>query len=441
MFLRRLTRSAAFFGAAASLLGIACTQMHPAPLLPPPHANPQATSSTVAIPIPPPPADDTHPLDSLRWPQVQEETLPSGVTLRLVNAPVVPLIHLRIAFPVGRGADGDHPGVARLTALTLLEGALGADAPTRRTSGLEQFATPDVTVSSDATIFEMTMTSGDATGAVDHLHDMFVTPGFRLPAFLRAQQAAPRMIASDRSDMGVEEALWGTTAREDEKALAGIKAWHCRAFHKASYDPHRAIVVWVGDISLEQARAFTERIIEGWKSLPVKQPAPTTKQAPRKTAAELTPTNPGKVHIAAVANGPAWDSEDWPALWLVAQTMTKTCPALPWADSVASFRICDTIASSGIDEWMKAVESQLAALGNQGLESSALEAAKRSLVESEARRLSRPSALADTLVRWTPSEVDAVGDRIRSVDDVRGAVSRHLQAENLRYVVVEASKN
>ena len=72
----------------------------------------------------------------------------------------------------------------------------------------------------------------------------------------------------------MEDALGGMSAREDERALARIKAWNCRAFHKASYDPRHATLAWVGDISMEQARTFTQRIVDGWKPLPaVKQSA------------------------------------------------------------------------------------------------------------------------------------------------------------------------
>jgi predicted Zn-dependent peptidase len=326
--------------------------------------------------------------------------------------------------------------MARLTALALLEGAMGADAPTGRAYGLERVATPSVHVRHDSTIFGLTVTTTDVDVAIDRLRDMLLQPGFRLSAFQRAQRLAPRLIAADRFTTGLEGALYAVPGAEDERELGALEAWHCRAFHKATYDLHRATVVWVGDITLPQARKLTERLVSGSSSKPTANAV-----APVPPAVGLDLKHEGRMHVAVVTKGPARSHEDWPALWLVAQSMTKSCPALPWASPVESFRICDTVASTEVDTWKRSVESQLVAIGRGGLEPALLETAKRRLIEEEAVRLRSPDALADTLTRWSLSNVDVVGDRVRDVTDVRDAVVRHLATEHLRFVAVPVTED
>ena len=140
--------------------------------------------------------------------------------------------------------------------------------------------------------------------------------------------------------------------------------------------------------------------------------------------------------MAVVAKGPAWDHEDWPALWLVAQSVTRDCPALPWAGTVPSFRVCETVPAAEATSAAQRLRAKLSAIVVEGLDPERLERVKRRLVHAEAARLRSPSVLADTLAHWTQAEAGQVGARVQNVDDIAKAARRHLGPDSLRVVVV-----
>lgn len=413
----------------------ACVRMQPVPLLPPPASQPALAQAPREASLPPEPKDAALSLDPLELPDVHHEDRPSGATLLHVHLPAVPLTHLRIVFPVGRAADGDQPGLATMTARTVLQGAVGPDAPTRRQHGLEQVAEYGTQVTADATVFSFAFASTEAEEVIDHLRTMIQQPGFRQSAIQHARASMPQLLASTRRSMAMGDALRGVEKPVSESDLSGIKDWHCRSFHKKMFRAEGARVVWVGDVNLDRAQALTDRLLEGWKTTKASG-APEPPPAKRRVITVGSPRPDDPVQVVMLARGPDRNHEDWPALWIVSQLMTKTCGSLPWAEQPAAFRVCDTVAAGQAERWMGEMEAKLRQLEEGGIPPAELDRTRRTLVEAEARRLGDPRALTDTLALWDASSVDRTGEKLSGVSDVRPAVARHLTADQLVFVIV-----
>jgi hypothetical protein len=413
----------------------ACSPMQPAPVSPPLPSPTATVASPTTTPLPPAPADDALPLDPVRLAYTPSELRPSGATLRHVLVPTVPLVHLRIVFPAGWRADGPQPGITALTAWTLVEGAVGPDAPTGRTYGIERVTDLSAEVTPSATIFSATVLSQDLDEAVEHLQKMIHIPGFRASAFQRAQGTVVRQPATtQRAEQAALFDLPAITPTELERSVSRLEPWHCRAFHKASYRSDGAVVAWVGDVTADRARALTDRLFAGWKP---SKTSSKTEPRPLGQGNAIAPSTEERVKVVLLARGPSLEHEDWPALWVVAKALGSECSPLPWNTVPAAFRVCKTLPASQAEAWVGETRRRLDDMAAQGLAPSVLETAKRGIVDEESRRLSDPEAIADTLARWDASLVDGVGDRVRPVTDVREAVSRHLRAEEVRVVVVQ----
>ncbi len=415
----------------------ACSPMQPAPLSPPLPSQTATVAAPTSAPLPPAPADDALPLDPVRLAYTASELRPSGATLRHALVSTVPLVHLRIVFPTGWRADGPQPGITALTAWTLVEGAVGPDAPTGRTHGIERVTDLSARVTPTATVFSATVLSHDLDEAVEHLQKMIHIPGFRASAFQRAQGTVVRQPATTQRASAEEAALFGlpaTPPTETERSVSRLEPWHCRAFHKASYRSDGAVVAWVGDITADRARALTDRLFAGWKPSKATNKAEPLPLGPPKGVASA-PSTDQRVKVSLLARGPSLEHEDWPALWVVAKAMGSECSPLPWNTVPAAFRVCKTLPASQADAWVGETRKRLDDMAAQGLAPSVLETAKRGIVDAESLRLSDPEAIADTLARWDASLIDGVGDRLRPVTDVQEAVSRHLRAEEVRVVL------
>ncbi len=412
----------------------ACSPMQTTPV-PQPRPSQSAASVPASTPpsLPPAPADHTLPLDALRLSYTPSELRPSGATLRHLLVSTVPLVHLRVAIPTGWRADGPQPGIAALTAWTLVEGAIGPDAPTGRTHGIERVTDLSAEVTPSATIFSATVLSQDIDEAVAHLQKMIHIPGFRASAFQRAQGTVTHQASTtQRAEHAALFDLPLPTPTELDRSVSRLEPWHCRAFHKASYRSDGAVVAWVGDVTADRARILTDRLFAGWKP---SKTSSKTESSPLGQKNPVTPSTDQRVTVVLLARGPSLEHEDWPALWVVARALGSECSSLPWTLEPAAFRVCTTLPGSQAEAWAAGTRKRLDDIAAQGLAPSVLETAKRGIVDAESRRLSDPEAIADTLARWDASLVDAVGDRVRPVTDVREAVSRHLRAEEVRVVV------
>ncbi|MCL2824475.1 MAG: insulinase family protein, partial [Polyangiaceae bacterium] len=392
------------------------------------------------------------PLDPVRFAFSPTETLSSGVLVRHVQVSTLPLVHFRLAIPVGFSNE-DQPGLAALTGWALVEDAVG--------SGWSGFASADglvdmqVQVFPTATVFSGAVLSRDIDRLVAGLREMITQPSFSTAGVKRARLIAARGLVSSQI-LADDTGMFGTPyldVAEFERDLSKLEPWHCRAFHRSWYRSDGATVAFVGDVSVGQARLLAERMFAGWQTSMVKTSMVQTsngqasmarsggqQSGSRPTDSRRIDVDPDRlVTVMIAANGPPQDHPDWPALWLVAQRLGSECSPLPWSVGLAVFRVCKTMRVSQTEGWVSDIRRQLESMGARGMPSSVADADKRRIVDSEVRRLSDPSALADTITMWEPSLVSGFGillDGVDSVKGVRAVVSRYLGSGSVRVVLV-----
>lgn len=387
--------------AACAAVCAGCQGRPPAPTTPRPSPRETLDPAPPQIAVPPP-EPHTFDLDPLRLPPVHSETLASGIVLRHVPVRTIPLVYVRVAVPTGFGDDGDKPGLAALTARMLIEDVSGPNLAMGR-QHIERTGIASSRVTRAATVFSLKSLSSDASQSLD----LFATT-IRRPSFSRESH---------------QRALEASSTGESQT----IEAWHCRAFHKTNYVASGTVVAVVGDISVEAATAFAQQIADGWAA--TRKPAASTSPPPERRALNFDGAT-NLVDVDLVAPWPA--NEHWPALWLVARTMSSC--ATPWADDLVMFRICGRVAPSEVDTWIRDTEAALQRVADSGLAPDELERAKHAVVDDTSRELSNPETLADMLVTWDPAVIDAAGDRVREVEDVRPAVRKLIESGEVRFV-------
>jgi len=223
-------------------------------------------------------------------PQIQSWTTANGARVLFAAAPELPMVDVHIAFDAGSARDGEHPGLASLTAALITQGAgaWNADTIAERLEGVGA----ELHASADRDMTEVTLralTRADALDtAVETLAAVLARPTFapvdvervrnnRLVA-LRQEQESPREVAS--------RALWravfaGHPYAEDPQgtpdAIAAIDRATLLAFHERHYQGANAVIAIVGALDRAGAEQLAERILG---ELPRGQRAPALPPVP-----------------------------------------------------------------------------------------------------------------------------------------------------------------
>ncbi len=203
-------------------------------------------------------------------------TLANGAELMLSEKHDLPLVSLTLTF-MG-GADqfepADKRGVASLTAAMMSEGTKTRDGEAL-SNALQLLGTNvQVSVGAESGSIGFQSTSAKFPQALEILADMLVNPTFpadalerlrgqRLVALTQAksQPAAiaarvfPRLMYGDVHPFGQQAT---------ESSMKAITHADVLAFHKAYFQPGRALVTVVGDVSPAGVKAAVDRAFGGW---------------------------------------------------------------------------------------------------------------------------------------------------------------------------------
>jgi len=233
----------------------------------------------------------------LRVPTWTKTTLGNGVELFVSEKHDLPLVSFSLL--VMGGADqfetAKTRGLASLTASMLSEGTTTRDGEAL-SNALQLLGTSvQVGVGSESGSMGFVSTTGKFAPTLDILADMLLRSTFPAPALerLRAQRlvglasakAQPGAIASrvfPKVIYGTEHPFGQLTTEETLKAITRDDV---AAFHKNYFQPGRAAIVVVGDITPATAKATVEKALSAWPAggskpafsyPPVPAPKPTT---------------------------------------------------------------------------------------------------------------------------------------------------------------------
>ncbi|WP_248795108.1 M16 family metallopeptidase [Pseudomonas sp. MWU13-2105] len=215
-----------------------------------------------------------------------------GTKVLFVEARGLPLLDVAVSFAAGSRYDGAQPGLAAMTLSLLNEGTVGKDVDAIMTA----FDSLGVNVSNDIdrdhARFTLRSLSDEAirTPALQLLSDVLSKPSFSADAIRRVKSEA--LDQQMRQDVAFDtwvshrfppplysrhpyaQPLYGT-----RESIEKITVDQLRAFHNKAYSAGNAIILLVGDLSLEQAQSLSVKIAD---ALPKGPALPATAGAHRE---------------------------------------------------------------------------------------------------------------------------------------------------------------
>lgn len=224
--------------------------------------------------------------------EIQQWHTDNGVPVLFMQAQELPIVDIRIGFRAGSARDGDKPGISQLLNGLLVEGSGKLSAQDialefeRVGAQLRHYAGRDFA--------QLSLRSLSEASKLDVVVDVF-SRVIALPAF---PQAA---LDRDRAAMIVElaqrktriESLLSTTFMKNlyaghayenaaivsESSIQSIARQDLVQFHSTYYVVENASLAIVGDLSLEQARHYAEKVVaylpSGKAAAKLPEPAPT----------------------------------------------------------------------------------------------------------------------------------------------------------------------
>jgi len=217
-------------------------------------------------------------------PRIESWETGNGARVLFVAAPDLPILDLRLVFDAGSARDGEHPGLASLTAGMLAEGAgeWDADAIAER---LESVGAEFSTGSERDMAYVSVRTLTEARSmdvALETLTAVLAEPSFALADFDRVRQNTLVGLRQDEQDPGtvgskaLYRAIFGShpyaaDPSGTQESVAALERSQLVDFHKRLYVARNAVIAIVGNVTRPEAEAIAERVVSG---LPAGEKAP-----------------------------------------------------------------------------------------------------------------------------------------------------------------------
>ncbi len=210
---------------------------------------------------------------ALAGPNIQSWETANGARVLFVAAPEIPMLDLRVVFDAGSARDGGKPGLARLTAALVSEGAgeWNADQIAERVDGVGA----ELGASSLRDMAWVSMRSLTEPRALDTVIDTMASvvgePSFANRDFERQRERMKvgLKLGEQSPDKVGQKAFYAAVFGDHPYAphpggtaesLQTIDREDVRAFHRRYYVARNAVVAMVGAVSREQAEAVAERV-------------------------------------------------------------------------------------------------------------------------------------------------------------------------------------
>lgn len=221
-------------------------------------------------------------------PRVQRRTLPNGMELMVVEQPGLPVARIRYLNRVaGRFTDPEHPGIARVTASSLLNGTM---LPNNQVSTHLTVVgqSPWVSTSLFGTEVGISVFSPATESGIEALARVVRYPVLDTRAVTGAIEHNVRR--EYENSKTVERAvhglkigtlygwghLWAMGAPALQEAVRSLEVQQVRSFYTATYQPEHSALVVVGDVAADQVFAWATAQFGGWQGglarNPVHQP-------------------------------------------------------------------------------------------------------------------------------------------------------------------------
>ena len=212
----------------------------------------------------------------LRVPAWTRATLANGADLIVSEKHDLPLVSFSITFLGGADqfeADGKQ-GVASMTATLLSEGTKTKDAEAL-SNALQLLGTSvSANVGGESGSLSFVSTTAKFPATLDLLADMLLNPVFPAPGLERLRGQRLVALTQARAQSGAiasrvfPRVLYGSAHPYGrvvtEQSLKSITRDDVAAFHKTFYQPGRALVTVVGDVTAASVKPVIEKALAGW---------------------------------------------------------------------------------------------------------------------------------------------------------------------------------
>lgn len=262
-------------------------------------------------------------------PDIQRWRTDDGAQVVFAATHELPIVDVRVLFDAGSARDGDHPGLARLTANLLLEGAGGLNAGEIARRFEQEGARVSTGSARDSAWVSLRSLArpDNLNAATDLLARVLAGPDFPETAFERVRAQMLVALRHGRQDPGTvaRRAFMKALLRDHPYAsppagtaagLKGVTRGQVRAFHRRYYVAGNATIAIVGDIDTARARELAADLAEG---LSTGDAAPALPPVPPLQASRTVriPFDISQTHVLMGETTPVdRGDERWPALYL-----------------------------------------------------------------------------------------------------------------------------
>jgi len=217
-------------------------------------------------------------------PKIQTWETATGAKVLFVAAPELPMVDVRVVFDAGGARDGDKPGLAKLTASLLSQGAgdWNADELAERMEGVgASFSTGSERDMAWATVRSLTESKALNT-ALETLSAVIAKPRFDAADFKRIREAMQIGLRQSEQNPGTVASKafyakvfaghpYASHPGGTQEALSAMVRDDLIRMHSTYYVGRNAVVAIVGAIGREQAEKIATQVTAG---LAKGQPAP-----------------------------------------------------------------------------------------------------------------------------------------------------------------------
>lgn len=212
-------------------------------------------------------------------PAIEHWTTDNNSKVFYVHAPELPMVDISVVFNAGAARDGDKPGVSKMTAAMLDEGAAGQDADTIATAFASVGAKYGASSERDMTVFSLrTLTESAAFETALSMYTRVLSkPDFPEDAFKRVQQQLLTGLQAERQSpqaiatRAFYENLYakhpyGVMPAGNVDSVQKLSTSDLKDFYQQFYVSSNAIVVIVGAVDRKQAETIASQLTAGLKT-------------------------------------------------------------------------------------------------------------------------------------------------------------------------------
>lgn len=386
-----------------------------------------------ALKTPPPPG-----LAALAtFPPVERRELGNGFGVSYLRQQNLPLARVTVTFRSGHAQEGDHVGVARVTARLMKLGGAGAFSGKQMIDRLESFGSSlEITTGSDHTSFALNVLNADLAQALVTLGQLLSEARMPIAEFSRVKQEEIEEAAGRaRGDFG-----WGNQLvlfRQLFEAPTGVHPYahfaakaseverlqlaDCTAWRREHLGPSNAELVVVG--SLEPALVFdaAEKAFQKWQGTAAPTPPSFDRPAgpARLEIFVIDRAESPLSHVTAGMLGAPRKSAAWPALSLTSYILGSgpasrlfldlhekhhwaleiSSDLLPMRDAPSVLQVQATALGADTVHVVRSITRELGRLGSEAPSAAELEHAARSLTRAFLNHPNPMKSLSDMLAQ------------------------------------------